>query len=49
MERRSLFVIKLVIGWAILNLSVGGTLILFKVIERRKEKKEEDQHDYKDY
>ena len=33
--------IKLVIGWAILNLSVGGTLILFKVIERRKEKKEE--------
>ena len=41
--------IKLIIGCYVVNLIIGGGLILYKLIERQKEKKEERQHDYKDY
>lgn len=41
--------IKFIITWYSINLSVFIILLVLKVIERRKEKKEEQQKDYHQY
>ena len=41
--------IKFIIGWCILNNIFGGVWLIVKIIERKREKKEENKHDYRDY
>ena len=41
--------IKFIIAWYSINLLISIVLLSLKVIERRKEKKEEEQKDYHQY
>lgn len=49
MEQLWLLMIKFIIAWYSINLVVFGVLLILKVIERHKEKQEEQQKDYRQY